>query len=726
MDNQLESESHVHYNHTDPCKYARWTARESFQFMYARPWERVNDFYLNVVNGNLSLPLLFGAETVLDYNDTEFQALSDKTELESVASEDRSGRWARNTFKIVLSYHGSSFDGWQKQPGLKTVQRQVALLTTSVFIVEGSLGKFVDEKKAQLLKDKGLPIEGCAVVAGRTDKGVTGLQQCRQGKPAFAKIRREIAVLQDVARDTKASRNEWFECLWQRQFREAAAGAEDDALIKLMDATCRRATAPPAPPDGLCLVDVGVSRSLKSRHAKGDHNNWRGVLCNQGKVWGLKLENMGLKGFIDVDSLKELPYLRTISFMNNDLEGNEDLCGDPLVSCHSKKPSIVSIIVVAVVVGLAVIVIAAVIIIILHRRKQGASSSVEDPPSLTKGRVRESGDESHRSSRSMSSNHSRRGDHMKLSFIRDDRERFDLQELLRASAEILGSGCFSSSYKASLMNGPTIVVKRFKQMNNVGKEEFQEHMRRIGRLSSPNLLPLVAYYYRKEEKLLVTDYVQNGSLAVRLHGHQALGEPSLDWPIRLKIVKGIAKGLEYLYKDMPSLIAPHGNLKSSNVLLTQSFEPLLTDYGLVPVTNQDMAQDIMVIYKSPEYLQHGRITKKSDVWCLGTLILEILTGKFPATFMQQGKGSEVSLSNWVHSIVPEEWTSAVFDKDMGATKNSEGEIVKLLKIALSCCEGDVEKRSDLKEVVEKIQEVKERDNDEEFYTSYASEADMKP
>jgi len=55
-------------------------------------------------------------------------------------------------------------------------------------------------------------------------------------------------------------------------------------------------------------------------------------------------------------------------------------------------------------------------------------------------------------------------------------------------------------------------------MNNVGKEEFQEHMKRLGRLSHPNLLPPVAYYYRREEKLLVTDYVHNGSLAVRLHG----------------------------------------------------------------------------------------------------------------------------------------------------------------------------------------------------------------
>lgn len=106
----------------------------------------------------------------------------------------------------------------------------------------------------------------------------------------------------------------------------------------------------------------------------------------------------------------------------------------------------------------------------------------------------------------------------KLSFVRDDREKFDLQDLLRASAEILGSGSFGSSYKAALCGGATMVVKRFKQMNNVGKEEFQEHMRRLGRLRHPNLLPLVAYYYRKEEKLLIADFVQKGSLAVHLHG----------------------------------------------------------------------------------------------------------------------------------------------------------------------------------------------------------------
>jgi len=210
----------------------------------------------------------------------------------------------------------------------------------------------------------------------------------------------------------------------------------------------------------------------------------------------------------------------SINVLNNEHAGNERLCGGPLGACNS-KPSTLSIVVAVVVVCVAVIMIAAVVLFILHRRRnQGSATSVENPPSgCNKGRLREVGSESMRSTRSISSNHSRRGDHTKLSFLRDDRQRFDLHELLRASAEILGSGCFSSSYKAALLNGPTIVVKRFKQMNNVGKEEFQEHMRRLGRLSHPNLLPPLAYYYRKEEKLVVTDYVQNGSLAVRLHGN---------------------------------------------------------------------------------------------------------------------------------------------------------------------------------------------------------------
>ena len=177
-------------------------------------------------------------------------------------------------------------------------------------------------------------------------------------------------------------------------------------------------------------------------------------------------------------------------------------------------------------------------------------------------------------------------------------------------------------------------------------------------------------------------------------------------------MKGVVKGLVYLYTELPSLIAPHGHIKSSNVLLNESFEPLLTDYGLVPIINQEHAQELMVAYKSPEYKQTRRITKKTDVWGLGTLILEILTGKFPANSLHQGKGGDTDLAAWAQSLVRDDFANMeVFDKDIRGTKNSEGEMMKLLKIGLSCCEIDVEKRLDLKEVTEKIEELREKDSE---------------
>lgn len=105
----------------------------------------------------------------------------------------------------------------------------------------------------------------------------------------------------------------------------------------------------------------------------------------------------------------------------------------------------------------------------------------------------------------------------KLNFVKNDAEEFELQDLLRASAEVLGSGSSGSSYKAILLSGQAVVVKRYKQMSNVGKEDFYEHMRKLGSLSHPNLLPLVAFYYKKEEKLLINEFAENGSLASHLH-----------------------------------------------------------------------------------------------------------------------------------------------------------------------------------------------------------------
>lgn len=103
----------------------------------------------------------------------------------------------------------------------------------------------------------------------------------------------------------------------------------------------------------------------------------------------------------------------------------------------------------------------------------------------------------------------------------------------------------------------------------------------------------------------------------------------------------------------------------------------------------------------------------------------MLTGKFPANYLRQGKGGNADLATWVNSVVREEWTVEVFDKDMKGTKNGEGEMLKLLKIGMCCCEWDIEKRWELREALERIEELRERDSDNvEDYSSYGSEGDM--
>ncbi|KAK4803117.1 hypothetical protein SAY86_001320 [Trapa natans] len=291
-----------------------------------------------------------------------------------------------------------------------------------------------------------------------------------------------------------------------------------------------------------------------------------------------------------------------------------------------------------------------------------------------------------------------------LSFVSGDREMFSLQELLRASAEVLGSGNFGSSYKAVIPSGQTMVVKRYKQMNGMGREDFNEQMKRLGRLKHPNLLPLVAYYYRKEEKLLVYDFVHNGSLASHLHGNNS----GLDWRIRLSIIKGVARGLEYLYTEFPDLKIPHGHLKSSNVLLNEHYEPLLSDYALSAVTNPELSRQLMVAFRSPECLGGGgRVGKKRDVWCLGILILETLTGRHPVSYIASAEAEEADLVAWVAETIDSESTSEVFDRAMVRIKGCKGEMIKLLKIGLSCCERDVDRRPSVSQAVRRINELRD-------------------
>jgi len=184
----------------------------------------------------------------------------------------------------------------------------------------------------------------------------------------------------------------------------------------------------------------------------------------------------------------------------------------------------------------------------------------------------------------------------------------------------------------------------------------------------------------------------------------------LNWATRLKIIKGVARGLAYLYTEFPDQALPHGHLKSSNVVLDGSFEARLAEYALVAVVDKGHAQQFMVGYKSPEATQLEKPSEKSDVWCLGILILELLTGKFPASYLRHGKGASEDLAAWVKSIVGEGWSGEVLDKGIPGRGSGEGEMVKLLRIGMGCCEWSLESRWGWKEAVAKIEELKESDD----------------
>ncbi|KAM0835233.1 hypothetical protein ACQ4PT_063064 [Festuca glaucescens] len=337
----------------------------------------------------------------------------------------------------------------------------------------------------------------------------------------------------------------------------------------------------------------------------------------------------------------------------------------------------------------------------------------------------------------------------RLTFVREDQGRFfELQDLLKATAEVLGGNAGANlgvCYRASLTGGQSIVVKRFKEMNRVGREDFEEHMRRLGRLSHPNLLPLVSYYYRKEEKLLMHDFVPNKSLAHLLHGEgRGVKKAVVHWTPRLKIIKGVASALSYMYDELPMLTVPHGHLKSSNILLDDNFQPLLTDYALVPVMNQSHAAQLMVAFKSPERKQFGKSSKKSDVWCLGLLILEIVTGKPPSYDVKTAAQAATSspehekqkqkpsvgsdLVGLVASTPEEEWLTTVVDGDLKYEDEADKEeVVKLIKIGMACCEGNVESRWELRNAVDRIKELKGKERadneDNSFYSSLSDGAE---
>ncbi|XP_047336149.1 probable inactive receptor kinase At5g67200 [Impatiens glandulifera] len=279
-----------------------------------------------------------------------------------------------------------------------------------------------------------------------------------------------------------------------------------------------------------------------------------------------------------------------------------------------------------------------------------------------------------------------------LTFCAGESQLYSLEQLMKASAELLGKGSIGTTYKAVLDNRLIVSVKRLEssRMAGTNKEQFERHMESVGGLRHPNLVPLRAYFQAKQERLLVYDYQPNGSLFSLVHGSKSTRAKPLHWTSCLKIAEDIAQGLSYIHQAWRLV---HGNLKSANVLLGSDFEACLTDYCLSTLTSVEDSDSQPYLAPEARKSNSREPTVKCDIYAYGVLLLELLTGKAPNEHLN-AKPSE--LVKWVRSI-REEHDGPEEDLRM----------VMLLEVAVACRSSAAEQRPTMWQVLKMIQEVKE-------------------
>ncbi|XP_031253652.1 probable LRR receptor-like serine/threonine-protein kinase At5g45780 isoform X2 [Pistacia vera] len=288
-------------------------------------------------------------------------------------------------------------------------------------------------------------------------------------------------------------------------------------------------------------------------------------------------------------------------------------------------------------------------------------------------------------------------------------KRFSFRELQIATGNfsvknILGQGGYGVVYKGCLPNKTVVAVKRLKDPNFTGEMQFQTEVEMIGLALHRNLLRLYGFCMTTEERLLVYPYMPNGSVADRLR-ETGQAKPSLDWNRRVRIALGTARGLLYLHEQCnPKII--HRDVKAANILLDESFEAVVGDFGLAKLLDRRDSHVTTAVrgtvgHIAPEYLSTGQSSEKTDIFGFGILLLELITGQ-KALDAGNGQVQKGMILDWVRTLNEERRLEVLVDRDLKGCFDLM-ELEKAVELALQCTQPHPNLRPKMSEVLKVLE-----------------------
>ncbi|KAG1328253.1 putative inactive leucine-rich repeat receptor-like protein kinase [Cocos nucifera] len=295
--------------------------------------------------------------------------------------------------------------------------------------------------------------------------------------------------------------------------------------------------------------------------------------------------------------------------------------------------------------------------------------------------------------------------------------KMKLNDLMKATKDfskenIIGTGRTGTMYKAMLSDGSYLAVKRLQDSQH-SESQFISEMATLGNVRHRNLVPLLGFCVAKKERLLVYKHMPRGTLYDQLHQVDDK-EKVLEWPLRLKISIGAARGLAWLHHSCNPRIL-HRNISSKCILLDEDYEAKISDFGLARLMNPiDTHLSTFVNgefgdlgYVAPEYTRTLVATPKGDVYSFGTVLLELVTGERPTQVSKAPESFKGNLVEWITYLSNSSLLQDAIDKSL-IGKDYDGELLQFLKVACCCVLSAPKERPTMFEVYQLLRAIGER------------------